>query len=451
MKLVFQQTQRPLLTPSMHQSITVLILPLAELNLAIEQELQNNPLLEIDEQKSLSDQEDANLLQDLQFYKNLTDPHYRNQPDDEHFEEKPITKELTLEDSLLQQLRCEFSDPLELKIGELIIGNIDEDGYLKSPCEEIAAAAGLEDTGLIEKILKVIQNFEPLGIASRNLEECLSIQIKAKYNGPSEMACKIVNEHLNDLSLKRYLKIARRLKVQEEDIKKLAGMISSLDPKPARNYRPLSPNTYIKPDVVIRKNDDQEYQIQINREGTPHLRINPVYKNLIHQPNLSEEEKNFIREKLKNALMFLKSIEQRGHTIQLITKYILEHQKDFWEGAQFSINPMTLKDVAQAINRNESTVCRAINNKYVETPQGIFPIKFFFSQAVANDHNDPVSTRGVKEEIKELIQNENKSAPLSDQAIQKYFEKKGLHLARRTISKYRLVLKILPSHLRKEI
>ena len=450
MKLHHLQIQRTIFAPSIQQSINILILPIADLSIAIEEELQNNPLLEIPEDRTLQPPlSDSNLFKKIEASKEVKSKFEETADDGDNLEEKPIPEESTLEDSLIQQLKCEISDPLKIRIGEFIIGNIDEDGYLKVDRDEIARAAETGDLDLVEDVLKMIQNFEPSGIAARDLKECLSIQMKAKYNGKNELGCRIIDEYLEDLGSKKYLRIAKKLGISEQEVKLLAADIISLEPKPARNYRPLDPTIYIKPDVILRKDPVTGYQIHVNRENIPVLRINPFYKGLLTKPSLTEEEKKFIRERLKNALQFIKSIEQRNQTIYRITEYIVKKQTHFLDGAHFSIVPMTLKDVAGTIDRNESTVCRAINNKYIDTPQGIFPFKFFFSAAILTDGHTSVSTRGVKEEIKELVETEDKGSPLSDDEIQKHFKQKGISLARRTVSKYRKNLKILPSYLRR--
>ena len=446
--------QKPILAPAMQKSIEILLLPILELTTTIEQELQENPLLELDEEKNLLHHhpQSAHSQQKIE-NKNIISEQSANENWSSDFideeTEKIITRELTLEDSLLQQLRCEVSDPLKFKIGELLIGSLDEDGYLQVDLQEIAENLGIGDLSLIEEVLGIIQNFDPLGIASRDLKECLVIQMKAKYNGSSHLGCQIIEQHLEDLGLRKYQRIAKNLGITTIEAEKTAKMIASLDPKPARNYRPIAEEIYIKPDVTIQKSRQNEYEIQINRVGVPYIRVNSYYKNLLNQPNLTDEERNFIREKVKNAQNFIKSLEQRGQTLHAIADYILQRQKDFFEGALFAIVPMSLKDVAERIGRNESTVSRAIQNKYIETPHGIFPAKFFFSQAIVSDQSDCVSSRGVKEEIKELIETEDKTSPLSDQEIQNYFHRKGMTLARRTVTKYRQSLKILPSHLRR--
>lgn len=449
-----QQIQKQLLAPAMQQSIETLLLPLAELNLSIDQELQNNPLLEIDEEKlKAASEQMADDISKIIEYSNVShNLPIKGEPlDDEILEERPIKMDLSLEDELLQQLRVELSDPLEIKIGEMIIGSLNEDGYLTMSCEEITEVLGIRDIARVEYILTIIHNFEPVGIASRDLKECLLCQVKLRCDGNSELIAKIIGNHLEDLGRKKYLEIARKLKTSVEAVKNAARVIAELEPKPARNYRPIRTSLYVKPDIFITQDEDGDYHIHINRDGVPPLRVNPQYQKMLRQNNLSNEEKEFVREKLKNALHFIKGIEQRGHTISRITEYILKKQKDFFEKGHEFLTPMTLKDIARAIDRNESTISRAINNKYIDSPQGILPLKYFFSQGLPGNGNgnSSVTSRSIKEEIKELIDKEDKTAPLSDQEIREHFKAKGAAIARRTVSKYRQALKILPSHLRK--
>ena len=452
-KISTQHTQKQILAPSMQQSIEVLMLPLADLNLAIEQELQNNPLLEInqDDHEDTANQSEE-IYKKLDYATRTLKPKTTNFLDDEDIEEQPIKKEETLEEKLLRQLRTELSDPLEIKIGEFIIGNLDEDGYLKVTCQEIAQAAETQDLKLVEHILSIIQAFEPSGLAARTLEECLTLQVQAKYNGHHQLVYEIINQCLRNLGSKKYSEIAKKLHTSVDKVIEATKIISSLDPKPARNYRPIKPNLYIKPDITITKEAEDHFRIHVNHFGIPVLYINPTYKNMLQRKDINPEEKEFIREKIKNALYFIKSIEQRGHTIQAIAEYILKKQKNFFTKGTMALVPMTLKDVATALERNESTISRAVNNKYIDTPQGLFPLKFFFAPGIPEKnggHASSISSRSVKEEIKEMIDNEDKVSPLSDQDIQKHFSSRGVTIARRTIGKYRLQLNILPSHLRK--
>lgn len=430
------------------------MLPLLELNTAIEQELQDNPLLEVDEEKALLKEEQAiedaikRTLEHAQEVPNFSG--YKDNFDDEDVEKMPIRYDAPLEEFLLQQLHLEVSDPLEIEIGEYIIGNLDEDGYLISTIAEIQAALGIADPAVILNVLTLIQNFEPIGIASRDVKECLCTQVIAKYNGKSDVLVSMINEHLDSLAKKKYEFIGRKLKLDVEKVKEISGFISSLEPKPARNYRPFKTSIYIKPDVTIKKTESEDYDVSINQETLPPLRISKIYSSLLNTEKCSKEARIYIKEKVKNAVLFIKSIEQRHNTLREIARYIAKNQKEFFQLGHLYLKPMTLRDVAGSIDRNESTVSRAINNKYVDTPRGLFPIKYFFSQSISDQDGGDVSNRSIKEELKTLIENESKERPLSDQDIHLHFERKNMKVARRTITKYRKALKILPAYLRKE-
>lgn len=460
-----RQIQKTILAPVMRQSIEVLLLAVTELNLSIEQELQSNPLLEIKEETPAAQDP---ISKEAALYGN--DPlhflrvplHGQHSPDDEILEEIPIKIEFSLEDHLLRQLHIELLDPLEIKIGEYFIGNLDEDGYLKTTCEEVAAALGIHDQDLIERVLKIVQGFEPLGIASRSLQECLSIQLAAMRPARHDIYLAIITNHLQDLGHKRFQQISKDIGISLPEIKEAANFIAGLEPKPARNFRPVRSSIYIQPDVFIRKDDERGYYVEVSREGIPSLRVNAYYRNLLGRANLSEKDREFIQEKFRNATNFIKSIEQRGHTLRRIAEYILIKQMAFFDRGE-DLVPMVLKDVAQAISRNESTISRAISSKYIDTPGGLFPIKFFFSQGIPSplgrlpargglstgERRGVVASRSVKEEIQAIINEEDKSSPLSDQEIYHYLSEKNMSVARRTISKYRQVLRILPSNLRK--
>jgi RNA polymerase sigma-54 factor len=440
------QTQRPVLAQVLQQSISVLMLSNAELNQAIEQELQTNPLLDGEVTQASKELLASNINKSLN---HLSDVPYQANFTDDGDEEMPIPQLESFEEHLLTQLRLEITDPLERKIGELIIGNLNEDGYLTVSAEEIALTAGIKNTATIEKVLRKIHFFDPVGTAARSLEECLMLQLTVSDSPLRLAAYTIVEHHIKDLCHKRYELISQKTQLSEEKIKEAAQLIATLEPKPARNFQTFDQTFYVQPDILVYKNPNGGYKVELNRKEAPLIRINPMYRKMLNNKNLSEEERKFVQDKLTSAINFIKSIQQRGETIVNIAKYIVERQAGFFDGDTSSLVPMTLKDIAEKLERNESTISRAIHNKYMDTPQGIFALKFFFSQAV-NEANKDLSSYNVKEEIKKMVDQEDKTSPLSDRTIQDYFETKGIKLARRTINKYRLELNIPPSHLRKE-
>jgi len=451
--LTTRQIQKQILAPTMQQSIEVLLLPILELNQAIQQELEINPFLELVEPDPGDDISQEELLKQEEHLQETLDIPYRHDDNKCHpeSEDKNLHRNETLEESLLHQLRMEITDPDQLEIGLFIIGNLNEDGYLKISCEEIAQILKNTDILLVFQVLSTIQGFEPAGIAARDLKECLLIQLDSAEEPASKLALRIVEECLPLLGKRNYSMIARQLSVPLSEVIKAAQLIAELDPRPARNYRPIMPNIYIKPDVSIIE-DEGQYQVFLNDQDIPPLRVNTFYKTALKGQKLSTTEREFIREKLKNAIQFIRSIRQRGQTLKEIAQIIAQRQGDFFRKGHMALVPMTLKDIARDLNRNESTISRAIQNKYIDTPQGPYPMKFFFSQAVGKDDADQpgISNRSIKEEIRRMIDEEDKKRPLSDQKIQDLLKEKGIDIARRTINKYRKILKILPRNLRKQ-
>jgi len=454
-KISTLQVQKTILAPLMQKSISILMLSLAELDTAIEQELQENPLLEIDDTTpkiAPKPKEDDLKLDYHKLTKMWDDPIYggsiSSSDEEDEISQSRFKKEVTLEEYLLRQLMVETSDPQKVKIGEYIIGNIDEDGYLTLTVEEILQKLNLTDTASVETVLTMIHGFDPIGIASRNITECLLTQIKNEDKAIYRIARRIIEEHFEDLGKKKIHEISKKLGLSLEEVKEVAKIISALEPKPARNFRPIDSTIYIKPDITIKK-DALGYQIIINDDWIPPLRVNRYYQGLLKRPNLTTQEREFIEAKLESAFNFIKSIKQRGETLTHIVKFIIEKQAAFFEDCSNNLAPLTLKEVALAINRGESTISRAIRNKYMDTPQGVYPLKFFFSSAIATDTEGDVSSRSVKEDIRDLVEQENKESPLSDQEIVGLFSQKGVHLARRTVAKYRLAYNIPPSHLRR--
>ncbi len=422
--------QKQVLAPLMQESIGILLLPHFELVSAIEQEIQDNPLLE-------AEINSHKLKIDL--YRTSA-PLSGSLPDEDDPDMAPLlVHRPTLTDYLVQQLYLEMSQPQERAIGECIIGNMDQDGYLSMGVNEIAASLKVANLALVEEVLKAVQHFDPVGVAARDLKECLIIQLSMQNHPTTALAVQLIVGHFEDLAHKKYAHLAKKLKIALEDVQAAANLISKLNPYPARHWQNNGDIVYVQPDVFIQKNPAGDFSIELNRNGAPLLRINQFYCDLLKKPGMSQPEKDFVREKLTNAMHFIKSVQQRGQTLLSIARYIAEHQKTFLEGTGTEIAPMTLKDVATHLGRNESTISRAISRKYMDSPVGLLAFKFFFSNA----------NYSIKEEIQGLIAQEDKNTPMSDQDIQEHFRSKGLTLARRTINKYRQVLQIPPSHQRK--
>ncbi|MFT5387671.1 MAG: RNA polymerase sigma-54 factor, partial [Candidatus Omnitrophota bacterium] len=447
LKLHTKQFQKQILAPVLQQSIELLQLPLVDLDMVIAEELEKNPALESERvETTLVKQLDSIIQNKLKASVSSTHESYHTE--NESGEGLQITRDISLEEHLLKQLRLEFSEELHIKIGEEIIGYLNNDGYFEGTLEEIAEKLNITDVAIVEHILLAIQNLDPLGVGSRHLRECLLTQVPFRFNGHSDIPSKIISDHLNDLALKKYTTIAKALKINTDEVKTLAKKISSLEPRPARKFQESPSNIYVKPDIHIEEVSG-EYKAVIHNHSTPQLHISPAYKNILKNENVKPDEVEFIKEKIQNALIFMKSLEQRKQTIKQIADYITTNQQEFFVSGHTALKPMTLSDIAKTLDRNESTISRAICNKYMDSPQGILPLKYFFSQGVTQSCGKNVSNRSIKEEIFEIVSEEDKTKPLSDEAILTCLKKRNISVARRTISKYRKELKILPSHLRR--
>lgn len=445
-KLVQKQAQKLLFSPKMQQSMHILQMPMVELKDLIESELEANPLLE----ETYHEDPPTNINR------------YIDENDVRR--ELRITKPVTLQENLMRQFRLVAGSEEDIEIGEEIIGNIDDDGYLKTTCEEIAQATG-KDMIKVEAILGLVQSLDPMGIAARNLKECLLIQLAS--NGKKDsLSWNIVENHLESCSKKHYDKIAKVMGVSLDEVKKAMLEISRLDPKPGRKLADKSDNQYIIPDIYV-KNIDGEYQISNNKADIPNVKVNAFYDNILKDKSSDKATQDYIKDKIRGANFLIKCLHQRWETIYKISEFLVREQAEAMEKGRSFLRPLTFKDVANAIGRHESTISRAIANKYMDTPSGIFELREFFSAKLSNGNgasytesdagdngdggngNGEHSSTSVKMELKEIVKEENKKKPLSDQKLQKLLTDRGINISRRTIAKYRDELKILPSHLRK--
>ena len=374
--------------------------------------------------------------------------------------EQSLTKSLNLQDHMMWQLQMsDFTDE-ERQFAELVIGNLDERGYLdlagterddgsKTPdftIEDLAQEAGLDPEDAPE-VLRLLQQFDPVGVCARDLRECLRIQ--AELAGYDELELGIIDRHLHNLEKHNYQAIARDLKIPVEEVYEAAQEIQKLESRPARNFTDTDDRTIgITPDVYVVKDTTDKFTVLDNDRGVQRLYINEALtKRLLTDPNAKE----FIGEKLRNAQWLIRAIEQRRKTIIRVTEAIVERQRDFFEkGVQF-LKPMILRDIAEAVGMHESTISRVTTNKYVHTPQGLFELKYFFNSSIRRVAEEDIASEAVKQAIKHIIEGEDKLNPLSDQAIVELLEKKeGIQIARRTVAKYREMLGILASSKRKK-
>ena len=366
--------------------------------------------------------------------------------DDQPNYENVISRATSLNEHLMGQVGELDFDEAEKKIATVIIGNIDDKGYLTHSVEEIAAQEGFE-TEAVEGVLDTIQRFDPPGVGARDLRECLLLQLRAGQlkNGIVE---RMVESHLGELETRNYGVIAKALKIPVEKVVENAAIIGELEPVPGRPFGGESAQ-YIVPDVYVFKLGD-EWVVSLNEEGLPRLRLNSYYKGLLSKKEAQGSDKTYLQDKYKAAIWLIKSIQQRQKTIFRVAEKIVQRQRDFFERGVEYLKHMVLRDIALDIEMHESTISRVTTNKYVHTPRGIFELKYFFNSSVARADGDSVASESVKRMIADLVKVEDAKHPLSDQRIVELLEQKGIQLARRTVAKYREQLNILPSSKRRK-
>jgi RNA polymerase sigma-54 factor len=470
-KLHTKLVQKLILTPSLQQAIKLLPMSTLELADLLNQEMVENPLLEEVPTEELQpaeqqqpEKQEAQPATDKPdtwddadydyFFGDYLDDGYRSRTPSEVKELPPIENTLSsaasLSDHLLWQLSLQTDDDKVREIGSAIVGNLDDDGYLVASVEEIAAM-GEWPVAEVEKGLQHVQTFDPIGVAARDLQECLWLQIKhlGLEGTPSE---KIVTEHLRLLQNHQVPEIARKLGMPIEELKQHIEIIRNLDPKPGSRYNP-SQSQYVIPDVYVVKVEDQ-YVAMLNEEGLPQLRISPVYRRLLDKSGQAGgeeagETRAYVKDKFRSALWLIKSVDQRQKTIHKVATSIINFQREFLDQGIEYLRPLVLRDVANDIGMHESTVSRVVNNKYMHTPQGVFEMKYFFHSGISSSYGESVSSVTIKQRIRKIIENEDPRKPLSDSKIVSILQKEGLMLARRTIAKYREELKIPTSNQRK--
>jgi RNA polymerase sigma-54 factor len=353
----------------------------------------------------------------------------------------------SLEEYLMWQLRLSGLSDADQRIGATIIYNLNDDGYLETPLEELAAQVETK-AAEVERVLLRIQRFDPPGVAARNLGECLSQQL-ANLGMEDSLAARVVTNHLGLLEKHRYGEIAKALGVPLDMVSQAAKIISLLEPKPGRDYGGQE-TSYITPDVYIQKLGD-EYVVLLNEDAVPRLRLSGYYQRVLRDGDSSAEAKEYLQERLRSARWLVKSIYQRQQTIFKVATSIIKFQRAFFDHGIGHLRPLVLRDVADDIGMHESTISRATANKYAHTPQGIFELKFFFTSSVKGASGEDVSAETVKEKIRRMVAGETSNTPLSDQAIAEVLRKDDINIARRTVAKYRQALGILPSARRRSV
>jgi len=457
--LVIEQQQKLIMTPELKLALKILQMPTIELEQLIQNEIDANPILDLeddnrDEKTEIQQKKDKNIEEKefdwkeyLQYQgKSYSMEDYGNDESSEFSYENIVTYSYTLKDHLISQLRLSRISEKLREIGEYIIESLDENGYLTATVEDMGAILN-EDLDDVRTAISIIQSFEPFGVGAFDLKECLLIQLRNRdiLNEALEV---IVNNHLDDIACNRLNSISKKLSMSIEEAQKYSDIIKSLEPKPGRAFEGSTSTKYVTPDLYIEK-VGKEYIVIVNDHYGSKLMINQYYKNILNTEDKSSQASAFISSKLSSAMWLIKSLEHRKNTLYNVVKAILEYQMDFFEKGPMFIKTMTLKRIAEMVNVHESTVSRAINGKYVQTPRGLFAIKYFFKSGVDNQDGDAISSESIKKMIKSYLSSENTSKPLSDQHIADFLVKEGYTISRRTVAKYRDELGILSSSKRK--
>jgi RNA polymerase sigma-54 factor len=483
-----QLKQELKINPRLYQAMDLLYMPLLDLQQHLKQELLNNPFLEMVEPEEEEDADgetetpvegsaaetEKTVSDEIDWEEILLDGFDAGGRREEHEEREyyePVTVESRdLSDHLRDQITLLDLSPRQVVLAEEFIGNIDEDGYLKASIEEITngvndmvknAAAESELSELDEEelplytveesadMLATIQNLDPPGVGARDLRECLMLQLK-EAGLEHSVPYRLVRDCFDELINHRWSEISKRFGISPSDVQKAADEIQKLDPKPGIKYSDLSDN-YIIPDLIVDKIDNK-YHVFLNDSNLPRLKLSKTYQEIARDKKKFEgENKEFISNKLNSANWMIQAIEQRRQTMLKVMNYIVDRQRDFFEkGVQF-LKPLTLREVAEVINMHESTVSRVTNEKFVQTPRGVLPLKFFFSSGLSTTAGEDVSARGIKAQIQKLVSDEDAKHPLTDQAIVNILKQNGVQIARRTVAKYRDQLGVLSARMRKRV
>lgn len=476
------------MTPSLQQAIKLLQMTRLELQGALTQELVENPVLEerdeeegkesssddelapaasatdnTDKAEEVPKEDDFGSLSDIDLDAYFRD-YWESSSLPRSYEEREsvpienrVTREDDLYDHLLWQLRMSETDLATRQIGELVIGNLDENGFLKASIEEIAVLAEADDRcsvslEAVEKALAFVQSFDPPGIACTTLRESLLLQLTALGEQPDALASVIVRDHWEVFLKRQFPALAKVLAVPLSELEPVVDTIRNLETHPGRRFS-RERTLYVEPDVVIKKIGD-DYVIQLNDDGLPRLRISRRYRDFLRQWKSEKSEKEaqqYVREKMRSAMWLIKCLDQRQKTIYKVADSIIRQQRGFLDRGIDYLRPMVLRDVADDIGMHESTVSRVVSNKYIHTPRGLFPMKFFFHSGIDREYGEDISSLTVKRKIQQLIEAEEPKRPLSDSELMRILNREGIHIARRTVAKYRDELGISSSTDRRQI
>jgi len=477
--LQLKLAQKLILTPQLQQAIKLLQMPQLELTQLLNQELVENPVLEetvdeyIDErevgpeekgvQEDRTEGRDDSEMPLEQVFTYTSDDYFRDRASDGrdlgYFNpgvdasptfEQFVSSQPDLTEHLQWQLRFVDESDQVREVSEFIIGNLNDDGYLLVSLEEISEHCKV-DLSVARKALDVVQKFDPVGIGARSLQECLLIQVR-ELGLADTLVGRVLEEGMEELKKRHYQQLAGKLGVPLADVLAAVQAIEALEPRPARNFV-SSETTYIVPDVFLVREDDG-FRIVLNEEGLPRLRMNNYYRKMLEdKQTLSPSEKSFLEEKMRSAVWLLKSLDQRNKTIYRVTESILKFQDEYFEKGVAYLRPLTLKDVAQDLGMHESTISRVTSNKYIQTPDGLLPFRYFFASSLQSSrgYGEGVASTSVKQMIRKVVSEEDPLKPYSDQKIVEILKSKGVTIARRTVAKYRDEMKIPPQNRRKKL
>lgn len=497
MQLGQRLAQVQVMSPQMQQSLALLQAPMLDLQAMVNKELQENPVLEElspDEKPSADDENEsgveligkpgedeaaeppagtkvepadesngepyddfqvemerlAELSEEWREHFNASNiaPVSRPTVDDEErrqFMFESLTSGTSLQEHLLGQAHLSDLDEEESVVAEVIIGNIDENGFLQASLEELMEASG-KDADVVDEVLSVLRSFEPAGVGASDLRECLLLQLE-RIGKIDSLEHRVIDKHMDALGRRRFPEIARAIGVEVDEVQNIAENISHLDPRPGSAYQETA-EVYVSPEVFVSWKDDR-WEVTSNREEMPQLRISNSYKDLLVEAKDSKDVREYIRGKIRDGNFLIKSIHQRQDTILKIGKEIVARQSEFLDNGISHLNPMTMSEIAEKVGVHETTVSRAVSGKYMQTPQGLFEMRYFFTGAIQTDDGKGMSNTSVKQMIAALVENEEKSKPLSDESIVKLLGKKKVKIARRTVAKYRGELGILSSSMRR--
>ncbi|MEI7945990.1 MAG: RNA polymerase factor sigma-54 [bacterium] len=475
LSLVQQQRQIMTMVPQLRQSLELLQKPILELQQVLKAEMAINPVIEeivypnevpmstvllepepkpvMDEGLDFNPDVDAILQQDDEwrdyFLQGMENASSNNEEEEkrQYFYDS-IPQQVSLQEHLTKQLLLTSISEADAAIAQLMIGYINDDGYFEGSIPDLIMVTERNEHDLL-KILKLIQTFDPVGIGARNLQECLLLQLNEVDDSPwEEEARLLIEKYLERLAAHDEKYLCKALSLEPHELKRLIAFIRTFNPRPGRDFETTSPQQYVVPEVfIVRKHG--KYVVELDNKLLPHIRISKHYRDMLSNPAVSAKDKSYIRERIRSAAFFINSKQQRQETIRKISQVIVDTQTPFFDKGVSALRPLTMSDVAAKVGMHETTVSRTVSGKYIQTPRGVFELKYFFTTGLKTASGGTVSNRSIQDEIKQLVEAEDLAEPLSDQAIEAMLAEKGFKVARRTIAKYRGVLKIAPSHQRR--